>query len=425
MKDFSELYNKGKNAFLFEDFQIKGNWFVSDENKKCNGILEYVDGEISLELFGNLSEPNVSYSDSIFQNFHDLATFQRTYGKSFKIITLLNVYPSHRNNAGIVLTTYNSYEMFIGDWRIEESNKVKTIYFSYPFIWGPFHNRQEEHHREINKEIKIDDFVTLKIGQTSSSSHSLQESKTFQKEFFQIDWKTPVALNESRNYQTSINHFMRLCFGTPIYPEHYSLTTNFITGDELRPPYYYYFPGWTSFIKNTIKRFPKPHDGGFLRYSDIDDFERVIQKWMELWFKTQDVMFDFFNIFESRTSLETKFTELCHVIQKFYVEVNNDDLNFRVKVEWFLNQCIDEIKNKINTDNFLSKVVDTRDYNVHGNNSRTHLVTNSQGLYTLTDGLTTLIEIFLIKQLGIEKDSIQQKYYKKNISNLISFNTLD
>ena len=113
-------------------------------------------------------------------------------------------------------------------------------------------------------------------------------------------------------------------------------------------------------------------------------------------------------------SLETQFTELCNVSQRFYTATNSDDPVFASKLRWFLSLCPDEVKEEIEDNDFVSKIVDTRDYNVHGDGrQREHLVTDSRELFGMVHDMISLIEIFLMSQVGMN-EICKNKVYQKN-----------
>ncbi len=162
---------------------------------------------------------------------------------------------------------------------------------------------------------------------------------------------------------------------------------------------------------------PKITDDGVIRFHDLkDNFEKIIQKWNEIWFKTYEIMYDFFNIFESDMSLHTMFTEHTHVIQRFYDATEAKHEEFRNKIKWFLDLCPEQIRECIDKDNFVDKIVNTRNYNVHGSDvNKEYLIKGGKELNYLTNDLKSIIEIFLVSQLPINnKTPIMENIYRLN-----------
>ncbi len=407
------IYQRYADKILYDDFQIKGNWYAATTpDIKCNGTLEY-NGKISLEVFDSLT--GKSDFTSRFQSENTPTKFEYIYGVGEQLVTLINSYQSNSRHAGALeLTRYSSSEMVVGVL-IDKSTKIQSIGFEYPFVWGPFKSsrRDEESNRyKINVEVNLDDKITFKIGQTVSTSSSLLSSETYEKEFFKIEWEESTLIEVARKYQKSINHFLQLCMGKPVYPSRFGLIINKEQCD--------YFPHWTYNIKHLANKFTDSYDAK-IKYFDIkDDFKQIISKWVALWLKTHEIMFDFFNIFESKISLETQFTELCNVSQKFYTATNSDDPAFASKLRWFLALCPAEIKNRIEDNDFVDKIVDTRGYHVHGDGRpRDHLVTDSRELFGMIHDMISLIEIFLMSQIGINEICKNQVYQKNKTQYVI------
>ena len=400
------IYQSHNTKILYENFQIKGNWHISNTPEiKCNGTLEY-NGKISLEVFESLTGP----SDSMprFGSRDHPSKFDYIYGVGEQLVTLLNSYDvNSRHTNALKLTRYSSTEMVVGAL-IDDSTKISSITFGYSFVWGPFKSirKDDVHPYKINFEVNLDENIIFKIGQTATSSTSLLSSETHELEFFKIEWKESTSIELVRKYQRSINHFLQLCMGKPVYSSYFELTANNKPCD--------YFPHWTYNIKLDSNKFLDSDDAK-IKYFDIkDNFETIIPKWIELWIKTEEIMFDFFNIFESKISLETQFTELCNVSQKFYTAMNSNDPIFATILGLLLTLCPDEVKEEIEDNDFVSKMVDTRNYHVHGDGrQRDHLVTDSRELFGLVQKMITLNEICLMSQIGIN-EICKNKVYQKN-----------
>jgi len=90
------------------------------------------------------------------------------------------------------------------------------------------------------------------------------------------------------------------------------------------------------------------------------------------------------------------------------------------KLRWFLAFCPAEIKNEIEDNDFVDKIVDTRDYHVHGDGRpRDNLVTDSRELFGMIHHMISLIEIFLMSQIGINETCKNQVYQKNKTQYVI------
>jgi len=128
-------------------------------------------------------------------------------------------------------------------------------------------------------------------------------------------------------------------------------------------------------------------------------------------------MFDFFNIFDTRISLNTQFTEYTNILQRFYDSIHLDRASFKTELDWFLKLCPYNVKTEIEKNDFIDKIVNTRNYNVHGNDTNLdYVIKDGYELLYLVNDLKSLIEIFLVSRLPIitNKELILEKIFSKN-----------
>lgn len=396
---------------ILDVLKIKAAWYEPDAPDKQ--IFGTLDGE-NLETF---QTTNFSQLAEIFNSQRMSNIIPVLYGVGQKTITLTNVLETHSesNLTNLRIVTYQ-YNDAILDIHYKQSDRIKTLSFAYPFIWGPFKNKKPEDEKHgsfyaINETINVTGSIKLKIGQHMGTSFSLLEQKTKQSEFFQIETEPGMELDEILTQLKSINHFLRLCMGKIVFPEYINGTTTNLESFK-------YYPYWlTRYHQNNKFKNPRITDEKIIGFYDLkDNFEEVIKKWNDMWFRTHEVMYDFFNIFETEMSLNTMFTEITHVLQRFYDAIETRRESFRNKITWFLGLCPEQIREEISKDNFVDKIVNTRNYNVHGNDvNEDYLVKDGVELNYLTKDLKSLTEIFLVSQLPIEnKIPIMEKIYKLN-----------
>ena len=396
---------------ILKDLKIKAAWFEPDAPDK--------------QIFGTLNEEKLetfqttSFSESIksFNSQSELSHIPILYGIGQKTVTLVYVIQtsSESNLTNLKIVTYVYNDVILGI-HYKKTDKIKKLSFTYPFVWGPFMSKKLEEvehglYYKINKTVNMDNSTKLHIGQNMGTSFSMLEQKTTQSEFFQIETQSEIGLEDIMKYLKSINHFLRLCMGKIIFPKH-------INGITVDSKSFKYYPYWLIYyLQNKEFKNPRITDDPIIRYFDLrDNFELIMQKWICLWFKTDEIMYDFFNIFESNMSLNTMFTEQSHVLQRFYDAFETTKKDFRNKIKWFLDFCPNEIKTDIIKNNFIDKIVNTRNYNVHGNDvNEKYVVKSGKELRYLMDDLKTLTEIFLVSQLPIiNKIPIMEKIYKMN-----------
>lgn len=397
---------------ILENLKIKAAWYNPDiQNTQDKPIF----GTLNVDELETFQITNISESMESFKSDLRFKKIPILHGVGLKTATLLDIIQtkSESNMTDFKIVTYRCSDVIL-NIHYKKTDKLKNISFSYPFVWGPFTNEKLEEntpHYKINQTINMSDSMKLHIGQNSGSSHSILEEKTTQSEFFKIEANPEKELDEMMKYLKSINHFLRLCTGEIIFPKRIHGIIN-----QLRT--FEYYPYWLiQYHQNKKFRNQDLLMHTIINYFDIkDNFEAIIKKWVELWFKTYEIMYDFFNIEESNMSLNTTFTEQSHVLQRFYDSIENKRNEFRKIINWYLDLCPNKMKENIIKDDFVDKIINTRNYNVHGNDvNEKYVIKEGIELKYLTDDLKTLTEIFLVSQLPItNKNSMLEKIYKNN-----------
>lgn len=327
-----------------QKLQIKAAWFEPDNPQiQMMGILDWN----SLEVFGNT---NIQESSGTFNKikFKEIPIL---HGMGPTNITLRQAYEIRRTNMTSLEFITLSYSDVILGIHYQETDKIKTISFSFRFVWGPFTSFKKTDtfpdyfpRYQINKVVNMNEFVVLKIIQTSGLSTSILEHKTTYRESFVIEAKDGLTLGDFHKYIQCIIHFLRLCVGSTIYP-------NDLGGSLISKGSFDYYPYWLLeyYKRNTRNPNPDIHViHAIIFYREIkNNFESIIQKWTKLWFDAEIIMFDFFNIDDSYMSLNTQFNEYTNVIQRFYDLIHSERVDFRDKINWFLSLCSDTVKTNI------------------------------------------------------------------------------
>lgn len=388
-----------------KDQKITNMWFEPNTpNDQCFGVL---DGKI-LKTY--------RFFSSNIQDPHDKNTeyIPVLYGSGEKDVTLRKLTLTNFNmtkdsqNIG-----YQYIDLFSGI-HYKETDKIKNVDFEYPFIWGPYIHKKSADNLPsltIKKTIHLDGSTKMHLRQTALKSGTWLEDKTTRIEWFRIESESGDTLKNIIEKVLMINYFLRLCFNQSIFPKY--IKCNTIDSKEFE-----YYPHWLIWYHNNqLENFRLSYHE-IMQYSDLEDnFESIMKKWIEFGIETYEIIFDFFYTFDSTVSIHTKFIEYAHILQRFYKSVNNHDKSsFREEIEWYLELCPSVIKNDISKDNFVENIVNTRNYNVHGNgNNEQYVIKDSKKLIYLTSKLKTLIEIFLIKQLPIaNKVEIMKKINEFN-----------
>lgn len=399
-----------ENKTLIENFEIMSNWFVPTcPDIIFNGILKY-NKDISLTLFGALESLNENMSRPI-------PVTSILYGHLDKPTTLFHVQNTRLSFRGNFMTSiYHINEMLIGA-HVTKSEKFREIIFSYPFFWktleSEFDNEGTVYGIPLKQntniiKINLNSSTKLQIIEAQGGNISQEKIERYFFPLFKIICDNGILLDKLQKLLLAINYFITLCMDRIVYPTSVHVVTESKNSCE-------YYPYW----RTKSREYEQSSQMGFpvINYDNIkDSFENIIQEWLKFYFKHKEIIIDYFNIYESTTTINTKFTENCHVLQRLYDVDNSSDDKFSKKIKWFLSLCPKIISKKIEQDNFIDKVVDTRDYNVHGmGRIRKNLVKTSSGINHLLKVLQILTIVFMLKKIGI-KDDYFLKIFLRNRS---------
>jgi len=106
--------------------------------------------------------------------------------------------------------------------------------------------------------------------------------------------------------------------------------------------------------------------------------------------------------------------------EKLDTKSPNTKLQYKKAIANFEKFCSAKYKNRIADNDFVDKIVDTRDYHVHGDGQpRDNLVTDSRELFGMIHDMISLIEIFLMSQIGINEICKNQVYQKNKTQYVI------
>ena len=202
---------------IFDKLKIRAAWYSPD--KSDVQLMGTLDGD-SLEVFRK-----TSFSEQA-KNFKqdNVEQIPILHGLGEKNVTLIDVFQNRvtSNMTNLEFVTYQCSDIILG-MHYQKTDNIKTLSFSYPFIWGPFQSPKKEKddvlpYYKIHESVDMDSSVKLMIGQLSGTSSSVLEQKTTHTEFFKVESKEGMLLNDLMSYLKPINYFLRLCIGKTIYP---------------------------------------------------------------------------------------------------------------------------------------------------------------------------------------------------------------
>ena len=448
---------KALKQSMFDEFEIKGYWWVPGSEKQVPGILFYCKEKIRLELLGSFNEIENALENK--DNYKDIILGVSDKGEEFTLISAYNQKYTF-NIPGYPTETY-IIEAFIVGGHFNSREEIHfhsvTITLTYLTKWlqkAPF--KQEFIHQEkVLKEArvkfippsKIFEMVVPSIKSTireeynTNFSGNLNEVKwTFESRIKVIpdDWQT---LEWFRDKLFWLRNLFALFIGYPTYFEKI-----IFYGEENREKYSWFFCQKRATIREKIGDF-------VIRFNEIETSLSTI---IDSWFAKRDIIETmcelYINNFYFDIYLEANFLNYVQAIEIYHRRVHDGKIidekayeEYANKVnqfikdnlpnilherlqrlihhgnEYSLNKRFKEIFESLSSDTkellclengkqrkkFIKQVVEKRNTLVHGDKEGKKCdLDNIEKLYYASERLKVLITILLFKEIGIDEKII-------------------
>ena len=172
-----------------------------------------------------------------------------------------------------------------------------------------------------------------------------------------------------------------------------------------------YYPSWPYSDRDKPKHYL--HDIPF-RFTDIrDDFEKIINKWLEA-YKTFETAFNLY--FDAKTgahktTLEWQFLALVHAIEAAYPENSPDKkdwLPLEEKVETFIEPFKDRIGNAEERKTLIDAIVHTRNYLTHYNQHWKLTAAKDEDLWRLYFTIDRCFQLYFCHLMDFSSEAIDR-----------------
>jgi ApeA N-terminal domain 1 len=458
--------SKAMKQTMFDEFQIKGYWWLPETENKVAGILFYKHDNIKLELIGTLSQKNISH---IFDGIKkvDIILGYSDKGEEFTLMNCINSNFSF-NTPGFMTETYtinsflvgghfNSldeisfhsmaiYPTYFSKWtskspfKLEYSlndGKVKSINFTEPKMFS-------EYIEPINAKIE-ETYITNFSGDFNEKINWGYKGgfKIIPDEWQSFEW--------FRKTMFKVRNLYTLFIGYPTYFENLIFygDEELIDSQTHRKKYSYFLQQKDVKIKNKFNW----HDA-MINYGDIHhNLKDIFSAWFEKEEILKTVTDLYFSDFYRDMYIETKFLNSVQTLEIYHRRLFDgkifDDAKYQeysAKVieyiqsklpsefcekiegmlrhgnEYSLSKRLRELINSLNpetksylfgnSDNrakFVQQLVDTRNYLTHYDVSdKKNILKGSQIFYAI-QRLKALATILLFKEIGIDEKLILTK----------------
>jgi len=448
-----------------EEFEYVGKWWLPEKpDKKVSGKLMFHPAEgFKLELVGLREE---------FQDFDKQLQpiiLGVTLDDKIKSITLYNCSNDGaktitRENCELLSLLFYTDVAFIGaHFQKPEDIKFKILYVDYLYLdeWvnisGFTINPQNLFNAdEIVIKYKKPDPIQAVIGDYKiilefkpiyplSLPIARKEACIKQKTYIKIESSKDISLDECRKIINSVKDFLSFVIAESVYP----LTVHGMGANQQVPVEVYY--GRFIEIPKAIKKlFP---DNILFTFADISDrFAEILKNWIEKVKILEPAYYLYFGtLYNTKMYLEHQFLNLIQALEAYHrqkyngeyenykpiynefkkiVDSSNIDRSFKDALEerlkylneYSLTKRLKELFKKyhiihdfiIDKDNFIHKVVNTRNYLTHYSGKPQNIAAAEEELYNIIQKLKIILQICFLKDLGFNDEEIKNalnRYY--------------
>lgn len=459
--------SKAMKHTMFDEFQIKGHWWIPNTDNKVSGILFYRKDGIELELIGCLGKHSLTQSFDILFGISDK-------GEKFTLMDAINNKHSI-SFPGFQTDTYSVNSFLVGE-HLENFNQIEFDYINfYPTYFSKWIEKElysEElfpesdagkglkaiHFKELNcfnEYVESIDSEVIEIFTTNVDGDYDNSINWKYKGGFKIKPKERKSIDWFRDTMYKLQSLYTLFIGHPTYMENVFIYTE--TNDSKKPN------NRISFFtrQSDVKIKDKFHSRNtMISYSQIDNNFGVI---LNNWFEKLDILKDAINIyqgdfyidmylntrflnsvqtleifhrslFEGKTMneeeyqkftselsdlLETKFPQEYSKLIRGKLEHGNE-YSLSKRLRGIINSLNSESKTYLigNSDNrgkFVQQLVDTRNYLTHfDKGKKKNILESADELFYTIQRLKALTTLLIFIQIGIKEDtalsSIKEQY---------------
>ncbi|MGA2915832.1 MAG: HEPN domain-containing protein [Sedimentisphaerales bacterium] len=451
-----------RNYTLFDNFEYKGMWWLPENpERKVAGILSVQNRDIKLDLFDSLKRSNLRdylssgnevFSPKIIQGITD----------NGKPCTLLNTFLANRNDnsSGVCNESYVVNFLLVGKlYNLTDEIKFSSVSINYTYLeewlgYQPFKINYNEKPLTAKFEppvfFEFDiDSIDSKITLSGDLITSIEHFTSFEwnyRAFIKVTPKDYMDYNWYLEIISSIGNLLTLLTGEPIYPKQIKACGSDIeigAGQKTKEIIEFFYGLWGDKLPKTI------HCNEMIAPLPIlkERLNIIFQKWFEKSLLLKPTCDLFFSTFRTKTYQDAVFLNLVQAIESYHrrkcsgIYVDKEEYakyeklmteaiphempkdlkeSFRRRLrygnEYALRKRIREIFSNVqksmlelianNTEKFIEKIVDTRNYLTHYDKElESRSITKGIDFYYANEKLWLLLIVLLLKELDIE-DSI-------------------
>ncbi|MFS0646844.1 HEPN domain-containing protein [Siminovitchia sp. 179-K 8D1 HS] len=458
--------NKADKKSLFDEFQIKGYWWLPKMEEKVPGILFYTKDETKLELFGTFKFQS-SIKIETFEKNKEIVLGISDYGEQFTLLDVSNT--SFKMSSGFNTETYSISSFIVGGL----FNSLNEMFFHslafYPTYFSkwtarPQYNFIEEEQGKIkgirfNKLERFSEYVksinaTIEENYVTNLICDVYDSMGYTyKGGFKITPDERKDIEWFRSVMFKVRDLYTLFIGHPTYFEYINFYGDIESqgnNSTRRKKYLFFMNEKNAKVKEKFHSFDV-----ILGYRDIEsDLNKIFNLWFEKENLLKTVVDLYLTDFYSDVYLETRFLNAVQSLEIYHRKAFNgkyhDDSEYEAYAKKILDFGEKELPNEIylrlegmlkhgneyslskrlrelinqnllpesktylfgNSDNrgtFVQQLVDTRNFLTHYDESDKKNILNYDEIFYAIYRLKALITLILFKEIGLNEILILSK----------------
>ena len=252
--------------------------------------------------------------------------------------------------------------------------------------------------------------------------------KTEQKANLTIQYNFQKDLSEILNDSRIIRNFFTLATGKPIHYEDISLSKSFSKNGKLHNKYFSY---------HEISKFDNIEDDDNIPNSNSmlfafkhieNESQKVFQNWFEKYDSLKFLMNNYFStLYNQFLFSEDRFLNYVFALEVYHKINNSSSKNFRLnsRVEQLLKENENLLEGLVHDiERLTNQIVETRHHFVHDKVlNPQYVVKDVKRLNKLGSLLKVLIQVILLKEIGLSLDLIKERINKPIMNKLIFHNS--
>jgi hypothetical protein len=382
---------------MFKELKYYGEiWLPENENEKCFCVLEFVKGEIYLET--NLPSKRGYKLELLYGAFNGLG-----------YLTFVNNRISFSSTGVINVSKYNPKYTLISDGShfidpiLLKAKKFKIHNDVFNSWIRSFHTINDDNKGltkadDIRHEIQVKEDLKIEIIKSANFNTGINSASLINVGLVSFTSEKELSIMECIDFYKTFQKFLLFFYGKSNHFEYFRLQC--LDCDDWYSLYYK-----ESLVKD---------NSGNLVALDYNDLKDDLSELMKNWYINEDVKFctDIIleNLLSVKVSHSRRFTNSLSAFEafskRFGLKVQKQTFEKRLKDKKDLFSEIANI-NEVELDIFISKIIRTRDFYVHGNKKQTNHFSEFELLY-ISFLLDFIVCIGLSEELGLSPINIEK-----------------